>query len=405
MPAPLSCLTPTTLHHLTDPSTLTDLRVYLADVVDPRKPRGIRHSLLTILTLAAAAVTAGARSFTAIGEWAADAPQHVLAALGARHDPHSDRYHAPEEATLRRVLQRLDPDHLDAALHAWIIQHTPIDDHPEPTAPVSVAPAAIAVDGKSLAGTYPRTGGAGVHLLAAFSHDSATVIAQHPVPAGTSEITALAPLLDQIDLTGRVVTADALHTLAQHAQYLHARGADYVFTVKRNHQVLYHHLDTLPWDAAPRWSVRERGHGRSETRTVQVLPLLQCPDWPPVTFPYATHAFLIERSALDHTSGRLRGRVALGVTSLPDSLAHPTQIAAYVRGQWRIENQLHWVRDVTFGEDASRVRTGAGPRVMASLRNLAISAFRLAGRRNIAQALRYMGRDPVRPLTLLGIQA
>jgi hypothetical protein len=93
-----------------------------------------------------------------------------------------------------------------------------------------------------------------------------------------------------------------------------------------------------------------------------------------------------------------------GVTSLAGPARHPRQIAAYVRGHWQIENKLHWVRDVSFGEDASRVRTGAGPQVMASLRNLAISAFRLAGHANIAKALRFMARDPRRPLALLGIK-
>lgn len=408
MPAPLSCLTPTTLHHLADlthPDTLTDLRTYLADVADPRDPRGIRHSLLAILAIAAAAVTTGARSFTAIGEWAADTPQPVLAALGARYHPRLARYQPPEESTLRRVLTALDADQLDTAIHAWIADHTPTDEHPEPTPPAVVTPRALAVDGKSLAGTYPRAGGSGVHLLAAFTHDTATLAAQHLVPTGTSEIAALAPLLDPIEVTGTVVTADALHTLAAHAQYLHQRGADYLFTVKRNRPTLHRHLDALPWELAPRWCVRERGHGRSETRTVQVLPLGDYPGWSRVSFPYATHAFLIERSAIDHTSGRVRGRVVLGVTSLPGRFAHPTQIAAYARGHWGIENKLHYVRDVSFGEDASRVRTGSGPRVMASLRNLAISALRLAGHTNMARALRHMARSPLRPLALLGIRA
>lgn len=407
MPATLSCLTPTTLDQLAriiDPDTTNDLRTYLATVPDPRSPRGIRHPLHTILILAAAAVMTGARSFTAIGEWAADAPQHILAAAGARHHPHHHRYEAPDEATLRRVLQRLDPTSIEAALHAWITAHTTTDEQTNPApAPASIAPTAIAVDGKSLAGTYPRTGGTGVHLLAALTHNTTTVTAQHPVPAGTSEIPAVAPLLDQIDLTGKVVTLDALHTLAAHAHYLHARNADYVFTVKRNRPTLYRQLDALPWHQAPRWSVSEQGHGRSETRTVQALPLLEHPDWPQIVFPHAAHAFLIERYVTDHTTGRKRARAVMGVTSLTGPAAHPNRIAAYVRGHWQIENRLHWVRDVTFGEDASRIRTGAGPRVMASLRNLVISAFHLAGHTNIATTLRFMARDPRRPLALLGI--
>jgi predicted transposase YbfD/YdcC len=91
------------------------------------------------------------------------------------------------------------------------------------------------------------------------------------------------------------------------------------------------------------------------------------------------------------------------VTSLTIHEASPAQLAGYLRGHWRIENQLHDVRDVTFGEDASHARTGSLPRVLASLRNLAIGALRLAGHPNLAAALRHIGRDPARPLTLLGL--
>jgi predicted transposase YbfD/YdcC len=91
------------------------------------------------------------------------------------------------------------------------------------------------------------------------------------------------------------------------------------------------------------------------------------------------------------------------VTSLALGTASPTQLAGWLRGHWRIENRLHWVRDVTFGEDASTARTGSLPRVMASLRNLAVGALRLAGHPNLAAALRHTGRDPARPLALLGL--
>ncbi|WP_026316207.1 ISAs1 family transposase, partial [Actinokineospora enzanensis] len=83
--------------------------------------------------------------------------------------------------------------------------------------------------------------------------------------------------------------------------------------------------------------------------------------------------------------------------------AHPTRVATYIRNHWHIENRLHWVRDVTYTEDASHVRTGNAPRVMASLRNLAINTLRHHGWNNIAQGLRHMSRNPHRPLTLLGI--
>jgi predicted transposase YbfD/YdcC len=380
-----------------DPIWAADLRTHLAGIPDPRDRRGVRHSIGSILALAAAAVVAGAQSFTAIGEWAADAPQPVLAALGARFDPRHNRYAPPDEATVRRVAGRIDGDLLDDVISNWLTGHDTSTDQAE------TAPDAIAVDGKSLRGTFARTGGAGVHLLAAITHNTATVLGQRQVPAGNSEITWFQPLLDTIDLTGRVVTADALHTTADHARYLHQRGADYVFTVKENQHRLHDLLDTLPWHDIPTHITSGSGHGRSERRTIQLAPLGEFLGYPTIDFPHATHAFLIERYTTHHTSRKRSAHAALGLTSLTGRYAHPAHIGGYVRGHWHIENKLHWVRDVTFKEDQSRARTGTAPRVMASLRNLATSAHRQAGHTNIAKALRHTARNTTRALTLLGI--
>ncbi|MFD9896542.1 ISAs1 family transposase, partial [Amycolatopsis sp. NPDC059027] len=326
-------------------------------VPDPRHRRGVRHSIGSILALTAVAVAAGARSFAAIGEWAADAPQHVLALLGARFDPRQDRYVAPDEATVRRVTGRLDGDVLDDVISAWLAKRDTTIADPD------LLPEAIAVDGKSLRGTFARTGGAGVHLLSAITHDKTTVLGQRQVPVGSSEITWFRPLLDTIDLTGRVVTADALHTTAEHARYLHARGAHYVLTVKENQHHLFGQLDSLPWHEIPAHVTEDRGHGRSERRTVQLAPLGEFLGYPTIDFPHATHAFLIERHTTHHTSGKHSAHAALGITNITGPWAHPAHIGNYVRGHWHIENKLHYVRDVTYHEDASRTRTGTAPRV------------------------------------------
>jgi predicted transposase YbfD/YdcC len=390
---------------------VADLRDYLAQVPDPRDRRGVRHSAGSLLALAAAAVLAGARSFAAIGEWIADVPQQVLAILGARFDLHGDRYLAPEESTVRRLTQQVDGDLLDAAISAWLTHHTTGQpaDQPDADQPGITAPTAVAVDGKALRGTFPRTGGAGVHLLAAISHTTGEdqtdgiVLGQRQVEQKTSEIAWFAPLLDQIDLTNVVVTADALHTTRDHARYLVERGGHYVFTVKTNQHRLYGLLDTLPWHEIPTHTTEDSDHGRTERRTIQLAPLGDYLGYPTVDFPHATHAFLIERYTTHHTIGKHSAYAALGVTSLPAPLAHPAQVATYVRNHWHIENRLHWVRDVTYAEDHSRVRTGNAPRVMATLRNLAINALRHHGWNNIAKGLRHMARNPTRPLTLLGI--
>ena len=412
IPAAFDRLTPV-VGSQTEPVTgveqVADLRDFLGRVPDPRDRRGVRHSTGSLLALTAAAVLAGARSFAAIGEWIADVPQRVLAVVGARFDARREHYVAPEESTVRRLAQQVDGDLLDAAICDWLAGHHGDQVTGPDTAGPTAPPAAIAVDGKSLRGTFARTGGAGVHLLAALTHttgDHSTegiVLAQRQVTRKTSEIAWFAPALDGIDLTGKVVTADALHTTRDHARYLINRGGHYVFTVKTNQHRLYRLLDTLPWQDIPTCTTEEREHGRTERRTIQLTPLGDYLGYPAIDFPHATHAFLIERYTTHHTSGKHSAYAALGITSLPTHQAHPTQIATYVRNHWHIENRLHWVRDTTYREDHSRVHTGNAPRAMASLRNLAISALRHHGWDNIAQGLRHMSRDITRPLALLGI--
>jgi predicted transposase YbfD/YdcC len=373
---------------------VADLREYLERVADPRDRRGVRHSWGSMLAMAAVAVAAGARSVTAIWEWAADAPQGVLRLLGARLDPRQCRYVVPGEATLRRVLVRVDGDGLDTAISAWIEHSTP---GPDPGEGVDGL-VAIAVDGKTLRGTVARAGGAGVHLLAALAHQRGTVVGQRHVPIGSSEIAWFQPLLAGIDLTGVVVTADALHTTRDHATYLTGRGADYVSIVKKNQHRLHDRLAALPWPRAQVHTTGGIGHGRVEQRTIQVLPAPQ-----DLNFPGAAQVFRITRDRTDHSSGKHETHTWCGLTSLTGEQATPDRIASLLRGHWEIENRLHWVRDVTYREDHSQLRTGTAPRAMATLRNLAISALRLAGTTNIATALRHTARNTTRPLTLLGI--
>jgi predicted transposase YbfD/YdcC len=345
-----------------------------------------------MLTMAAAAVAAGSRSVTAIWEWVADLPQWALRVLGARFDPRRDRYVVPGEATLRRALARVDGDELDIAISAWITHHAATGEAG------TEGWAAVALDGKTLRGTVGRTGGAGVHLLSALTHQTGTVVGQRLVPIGSSEIAEFAPLLDPIELAGMVVTADALHTTRDHATYLHRRGAHYVFTVKKNQHRLHTRLTTLPWPQAEHYTTTDIGHGRLEQRVIEVLPAPTDLD-----FPGATQVFQITRYRTDRTTGTHEAHTWVGVTSLTPTQATPAHIADLLRRHWEIENRLHWVRDVTYGEDHSRLRTDTAPRAMASLRNLAISALRQAGWTNTAQAIRHMTRDTTRPLTLLGI--
>ena len=349
-------------------------------VPDPWKPRGVRHQITTILVLAVCAVMAGCRSFTAIGEWAVGASEQVLSALGVEC--------APSESTMRRTLQRLDGDQLDSAIGSWAAGRT------EPT---GTRRRLIAVDGKRVRGSGTGTLRAR-HLLAAVDHAHAVVLAQREVGCKTNEITEFAPLLDGLDLTGAVVTADALHAQKAHADYLVLqRGAHYLLTVKGNQPGLFAQLKELPWKHIPvAHTSTDRAHGRVEKRTVKVVTVTTG-----ILFPHARQALQITRKTRRLDSTTWTTEVAYAITSLAAEQATPTQLATWVRGHWRIENRLHWVRDVTFDEDRSQIRSGSGPRVMASLRNLVISILRLNGTTNIAQALRHHAWDPLRPVTVL----
>lgn len=147
--------------------------------------------------------------------------------------------------------------------------------------------------------------------------------------------------------------------------------------------------------------VREvsKGHGRSEIRTIQTSTIIN--DY--LDFPYVAQVFKIERVTTNLKNEVTRKEVAYGITSLPPEKADPARLLKLVRGHWYIENGLHWVRDVTFDEDRSQVRTGAGPRALATLRNLAISLFRLHGYNNVARALRLNAWDAHRALALMNL--
>jgi predicted transposase YbfD/YdcC len=399
-----------------------DLLQRFARVSDGRRDQGRIHPVAVVLTLCAAAVVAGMASFTAIAGWATDVPAEVLVKLyGRRSAP-------PSKATIWRVVTGADAATVDAVIGAWLLAQAAAGDdaagddaagddaagddaagddaagddaagtdRADREAPELLA---IMVDGKAVRGATDAEGNQ-VHLLAAATHDDALVVGQVEVGAKSNEIPQFAPLLDTlaaagVDLAHTVITADALHTQRAHADYLHERGAGFVFTCKHNQPRLFAALDALPWAQTPIAARQvDRGHGRVTTRTIQVMPAPE--DLP---FPHVNRAWLIERyvTALDGTPSS--AVAALGVTNLTAGTTAPQRLAALVRNHWGIES-LHWLRDTVYREDNSTVRTSSGPRVMAGLRNLAVGAHHLAGRRDITEASREAGRVMHRPFKIL----
>jgi predicted transposase YbfD/YdcC len=281
---------------------------------------------------------------------------------------------------------------VDAVIGAWLARQSAARESDTDAS----ALVAIAVDGKTVRGATDIDGNQ-VHLLAAATHTDALVLGQVEVGAKTNEIPMFAPLLDGlasagVDLAQAVITADALHTQRAHAEYLHEGGAGFVFTVKHNQPTLFAALDALAWAEVP-ITARDidTGHGRVTTRTIQVLPAPA--DLP---FPHANQVWLVERYTADLAGTPLSAVTALGVTNLPAQPGTPQRLATLIRQHWGIES-LHWLRDTLYREDNSTVHTRSRPRVMAALRNLAIGAIRLTGRRDITEATRSAGRNMDRP--------
>jgi hypothetical protein len=141
-----------------------------------------------------------------------------------------------------------------------------------------------------------------------------------------------------------------------------------------------------------------RGHGRIVRRVTRVAPTTAT-----INFPYVAQVVVVSREVTDLKGCKVSSETSFYVTSLTPAEAGADRIAKIVRGHWEIENGLHWVRDVTWDEDRSQVRTGSAPRSLASLRNLAIGVLRHAGETNAARGLRWASREHARPLALLGM--
>jgi len=395
---------------------LSSLAGRLDQLVDPRDARGLRHSLTVTLTLIACATLAGHKSIVAISEWCDAVSQQALARVDARVEPGSGRRIPPSYATIRRTLMNVDADAFDEIVNTWAGEqaarrHRPDtdtnsdsdSDSESGSGQVGAGLIGVAVDGKTLRGAR-RHDGTQVQLLAALRHDVGMVIGQRNIDNHkTNEIKAFAPLLAPLTITAMVVTADALHTQRNAAVTVHAKGANYIFGVKANqptmHAAALAAADRVDIDTAE-FETEQRGHGRIDRHRIWTAPIP-----PTITFPNAARFVIVERESATLNDTRTSIETRLYITDLTAEQADAQHLHRLINGHWSIENSLHWVRDVTYDEDRSQVRTGTMPRVLATLRNLAISIIRYAADRttNIAAATRQLARQPDTTLDLLGI--
>ena len=278
---------------------------------------------------------------------------------GAPH-PLRRKIAAPSEKRIRTLLQGLDADALDVVIGGWLRTLAA-------AGRLDGLLTAIAVDGKWLRGVADGQ----VKLFAALLHEDKTVIAQKRIPDDTNEITQVRELLDPVDLTGTVITADAAHSQHDTAAYIAGeREADYLLAVKGNQPGLQHAIYgkiSAECGADPDHAVMDYGHGRIIRRSIRVTRADS------VDFPHAAQVMRIRRDTYDLDGTAIAKEIVHGITSLDAVRGTPAVLAGLTRGQWGIES-VHWIRDTAYAEDASTGYAGNGPQVMATLPGTSPSA-------------------------------
>lgn len=377
-----------------------------ARIPDPRRAQGRRYSVAAILSLAVVAVLANHTSVLAMAEWAARQTRQVRRALGFVRDT------TPHQTTIARLLGRLDPAAVAAAVQRVFDPLTPGELRPRGSQ-------GVALDGKAQRGRlrHGATPTHPIHAVSAFCHDLGGVLAQLVVDAQQheAELTVAPEIIGQIDWQGRVLTGDALYCQQNLCTQVVEAGGDYLLIVKENQPTLLADImqvfapltteelartgvHTLHPLSIQTYRTVEKGHGRLEERHIRVSSELEGYSW----WPYLVQVFEYTRRWT--TKGVTKQQVRHGITSLPATVSSAAQLAALKRGHWQVENGLHYVKDVTLGEDASQTHVGAGADVAGMIRNTAITLLRGAGYRSIAARLRHNSGCPHDALVLLGLQ-
>ena len=311
---------------------------------DPRSPQGRIYPLPCLIAIAVCAFTAaGNDRLTAVGQWTRRASQADLARLRAPWDPVTGQYRAPDEKTIRVVLDKLDPRALTRALLGPRRRRrrgrspAGVRDYParraaqEAKALARGGLRAVAVDGKTSRGAR-RADGTRVHLLGVAEHGG-RLLDHLEVDIKHNETSHFTPLLEPLDLAGAVVTFDALHTVRANLDWLTGQNqAQYIAVVKKNQPLLHARVKALPWRQVPAGSLtRDAGHGRLETRTLKTAHVRG------LGFPGARQAIKITRWRQDTATGKTSRETIYAITSLTSAQATAADLARLVREHWSIE--------------------------------------------------------------------
>jgi predicted transposase YbfD/YdcC len=328
------------------------------NLTDPRVERTRRHELFDLIVVALCGTIAGADSWADIERFGNGRLAWLRSFLRLKNG-------IPSHDTFGRVFAMLNPAELVACIKQWLDEvGREIGKH-------------IAIDGKTLRGSFDKAAGRNpLHLVSAWASEARLTLGQIAVDSKSNEITAIPLLLELLDLKGATVTIDAMGCQTEIAARIVAGEGDYLLALKGNHEKLYDAVAeeftaALEADTPPRSMRRhvtvETNRGRKERREYMVLPVSKSlpglADWVGLTT-------LIMVLRITQVAGREQCEVSYFLSSLPPKVK---ALAKAIRQHWSIESQLHWVLDVTFSEDASRIRKQHGPQTSAMLRRLAVS--------------------------------
>jgi predicted transposase YbfD/YdcC len=367
-------------------SALTSLHTAFTALADPRSTHGRRYDLPFLLTCLVAALLCNCNSTTAVGQWCREHRPLLRATFGAR--PHL----TPSDSLYRRLLPRLDAEQVEVVLAAWVAATRPAHDTE-----------AVALDGKTVRGARTQDAAA-PHLLAFCTHETQETLLQVRVADKTNEIPVAQAVASRLNWQGRVCTADALHTQTAFVATFHALGGEVVLTVKDNQPTLAADLAVLfadPRTPTTQAQTFDCHRGRRELRHLTLSSELTSYLATQSRWPHIAQVGCLRRQVTTPATGQTREETVYLITTLSPAQASPERLLALVRGHWHIENRLHYVRDVTFGEDRSQLRSGNAPQVLAALRNLAITLLHRTGAADIAAARRAFAYHPRRALRLL----
>jgi len=364
----------------------------LRAVPDPRHARGKQLEWTFLWGVIVCAMLSNQRTPAAMAQWARQQAAVLLAAFRPA------RGRVPSESTSRRTLRQVDI----AALEAQRAQLTPA---PRVSTPAARLPAlqGQAIDGKYLRGVGAH--GQPLELVSLVDHRSGHVLAQTAVAAHAHESRAVPELLAGRDLRGVVVTLDAGLADPHLATQILQQGGQFLMVIKRNHRQLYEEVtwffDTPPLPCDPPWreaTTLNKGHGRVETRAGTCTADLD--DY--LAWPGVQQVLRRVCERIELKTGKVSRAVTYALTSVAPTEATPLELEGWWRGHWTIENRVHYVRDVSMGEDAQQMHTGNAPQALAALRNTLLKLLRCAGWTNIAAALRHFAGAPREALLFIG---